>query len=237
MVSLCIPISIDKMQLCSLSVAYYMPAHTITPQPPWGNVDMFNQLLDKPHLSGGWIILAKEKCSLTGLTAIDKVLQIVHQLQATQPPSHKVHLPLAEGFLLQCDLHLAHLAGTASVRDKVALLISVLTDRALEWAHAIWERDSPEVQSYECFTQLVHAPFLLPVTFPDYPGTPLCPALVDSGSAGNFLGRSVALSLCIPLVPLQPPYPSPCPRQPSPRNRTGVPVHDSHFPHSCSQPP
>uniref|UniRef100_A0A8C7CF31 Retrotransposon gag domain-containing protein n=1 Tax=Oncorhynchus kisutch TaxID=8019 RepID=A0A8C7CF31_ONCKI len=92
-------------------------------------------------------------------TAIDKVLQIVHQLQATQPPSHKVHLPLAEGFLLQCDLHLAHLAGTASVRDKVALLISVLTDRALEWAHAIWERDSPEVQSYECFTQLVHAVF------------------------------------------------------------------------------
>jgi hypothetical protein len=26
---------------------------------------LFNQLLDIPHLSGGWIILAKEKCSLT----------------------------------------------------------------------------------------------------------------------------------------------------------------------------
>jgi hypothetical protein len=26
----------------------------------------FNQLLDMPHLSGGWIIVAKEKCSLTG---------------------------------------------------------------------------------------------------------------------------------------------------------------------------
>jgi hypothetical protein len=24
---------------------------------------LFNQLLDMPHLSGGWIILAKEKCS------------------------------------------------------------------------------------------------------------------------------------------------------------------------------
>ena len=28
---------------------------------------MFNHLLDMPHLSGGWIILAKEKCSLRGM--------------------------------------------------------------------------------------------------------------------------------------------------------------------------
>ena len=28
---------------------------------------LFNQLLDMPHLSGGWIVLAKEKCSLTGM--------------------------------------------------------------------------------------------------------------------------------------------------------------------------
>ena len=28
---------------------------------------LFNQLLDMPQLSGGWIILAKEKCSLTGM--------------------------------------------------------------------------------------------------------------------------------------------------------------------------
>ena len=28
---------------------------------------MFNQLLDMPYLSGGWIFLAKEKCSLTGM--------------------------------------------------------------------------------------------------------------------------------------------------------------------------
>ena len=28
---------------------------------------LFNQLLDMPHLSGGWIILAKKKCSLTGM--------------------------------------------------------------------------------------------------------------------------------------------------------------------------
>jgi hypothetical protein len=28
---------------------------------------LFNLLLDMPHLSGGLIILAKEKCSLTGI--------------------------------------------------------------------------------------------------------------------------------------------------------------------------
>jgi hypothetical protein len=28
---------------------------------------LFNQLLDMPHLSGEWIILAKEKCSPTGM--------------------------------------------------------------------------------------------------------------------------------------------------------------------------
>jgi hypothetical protein len=27
---------------------------------------LFSQLLDMPHLSGGWIIVAKEKCSQTG---------------------------------------------------------------------------------------------------------------------------------------------------------------------------
>jgi hypothetical protein len=28
---------------------------------------LFNQLLDMPHLSSGWFILANEKCSLTGM--------------------------------------------------------------------------------------------------------------------------------------------------------------------------
>jgi hypothetical protein len=30
----------------------------------------FNQLLDMPHLSGDWIILAKEKCSLTDVNTL-----------------------------------------------------------------------------------------------------------------------------------------------------------------------
>ena len=41
----------------------------IVPSTRWSCVMiiLFNQLLDMPHLSGGWIILAKEKCSLTGM--------------------------------------------------------------------------------------------------------------------------------------------------------------------------
>jgi hypothetical protein len=30
-------------------------------------IKLFNQLLDMPHLPVGWITLAKEKCSLTGM--------------------------------------------------------------------------------------------------------------------------------------------------------------------------
>ena len=39
-------------------VAFYCPQHMCM---------LFNQLLNIPDLSGGWIILAKEKCSLTGM--------------------------------------------------------------------------------------------------------------------------------------------------------------------------
>jgi hypothetical protein len=35
-------------------VSFYCPQHKV-------------HLLDMPHLSGGWIILAKEKCSLRGI--------------------------------------------------------------------------------------------------------------------------------------------------------------------------
>lgn len=118
---------------------------------------------------------------------MDEVLRAIRQLQATPPPSQlpavvpatpppstlpspigNVHLPLPEGFdgtpahcrgfLLQCDLHLARHTGMASERDKVALVISVLTGRALEWAHVVWESDGPEVQSYERFRAVFDHP-------------------------------------------------------------------------------
>ena len=52
MVSLCNQIALDKMKLCSMSVAYACPYHN-----PCIMI----------MLSGGWIILAKEKCSLSGM--------------------------------------------------------------------------------------------------------------------------------------------------------------------------
>jgi hypothetical protein len=33
---------------------------------------LFNQLLDMSHLSGGWIILAKEKSSITGMCTFER---------------------------------------------------------------------------------------------------------------------------------------------------------------------
>uniref|UniRef100_A0A8C7RFD8 Neurotensin/neuromedin N n=1 Tax=Oncorhynchus mykiss TaxID=8022 RepID=A0A8C7RFD8_ONCMY len=34
------------------------------------NTMLCNQIIDMPHLSGGWIILSKEKCSLTGINKL-----------------------------------------------------------------------------------------------------------------------------------------------------------------------
>ena len=101
-----------------------------------------------------------------------EVLQTVRQLQATPSPSQifflfigrpprstspdlisNVHRPLLEwfdgspahcsGFLLQCDLHFARHAGTAAERYKVALVISVLTGRALPSGRGTVQKCSP----------------------------------------------------------------------------------------------
>jgi hypothetical protein len=44
-------------------VAFIVPST----RPIYVMIMLFNQLLDVPHLSGGWIILAKDICSLTGM--------------------------------------------------------------------------------------------------------------------------------------------------------------------------
>ena len=112
------------------------------------------------------------------LHATPPLSQLPTVVPATPQPStspgqiRNIHLPLPErldgtpahcrGFLLQCDLHLARHAGTAFERNKVALVISVLAGWALEWAHAVGEREGPEVQSYERFTQLFRDVFYYP---------------------------------------------------------------------------
>ena len=92
-VSPCIQIAIDKMQLCSLSVVCLQSACQLHAPSKHGRsvalccvtkrhilewsfvvpstrctrvmIMLFNQLLDMPYLSGGWINLAMKKCSLT----------------------------------------------------------------------------------------------------------------------------------------------------------------------------
>jgi hypothetical protein len=41
---------------------------------------LFNQLLDIPHLSAGWIILAKKKCSTAGMGFITDSNKCVQEI-------------------------------------------------------------------------------------------------------------------------------------------------------------
>ena len=72
-VSLCIQMAMYEMQLCLFSVVHMalccvtklhiLEWPFIVPSTRFTGVSimLFNQLLDMPHLSGGWIILAKDK--------------------------------------------------------------------------------------------------------------------------------------------------------------------------------
>ena len=58
-----------SVALCCVTVLHILECHFIVPSTRCicVRIMLFNQLFDIPHLSGGWIILAKEKCSLTGM--------------------------------------------------------------------------------------------------------------------------------------------------------------------------
>jgi hypothetical protein len=57
------------MALCCVIKLLILKWPFIVPSTRWTCVMImrFNQLLDMTHLSGGWIILVKDKCSLTGM--------------------------------------------------------------------------------------------------------------------------------------------------------------------------
>uniref|UniRef100_A0A672N6S2 DUF4939 domain-containing protein n=1 Tax=Sinocyclocheilus grahami TaxID=75366 RepID=A0A672N6S2_SINGR len=58
------------------------------------------------------------------------------------------------GFLLQCSLYLEmqpHLFVTE--RAKVSFIISLLSGRALQWAEALWNAQSPWIHSLDGFVK------------------------------------------------------------------------------------
>uniref|UniRef100_A0A3B1IPN2 DUF4939 domain-containing protein n=1 Tax=Astyanax mexicanus TaxID=7994 RepID=A0A3B1IPN2_ASTMX len=61
------------------------------------------------------------------------------------------------GFLLQCSLVFEQQPSRfPTERSKVAFIVSLLTDRALAWATALWEQNSPECATVQAFTKALH---------------------------------------------------------------------------------
>jgi hypothetical protein len=66
----CMPLqNLTSVALCCVTILHVLEGAFIFPSTRCTCVMImpFNQLLDMPHLPGGWINLAKEKCSLTGM--------------------------------------------------------------------------------------------------------------------------------------------------------------------------
>ncbi|KAK3561062.1 hypothetical protein QTP86_026373 [Hemibagrus guttatus] len=87
------------------------------------------------------------------------------------------------GFLLQCSLVLEmqpHMFPTE--QSKVAFLITQLSGKALLWAESIWSQNHPAVQAYSSFVDHFKEVFGKPSW-----DSSIVAALLDSGSAGNFI--------------------------------------------------
>jgi hypothetical protein len=57
-----------------------------------------------------------------------------------------------QGFLLQMELYLATVRPTPSGAERVSVIVSCLTGRALEWANAVWNGPDSAKENYPEFT-------------------------------------------------------------------------------------
>ncbi len=108
----------------------------------------------------------------------DTVTTLVHALQEALPsPIPPSASPMAQpgnfsgeaaacsGFLLQCSLYLEMQTQLfPTERSKIAFIISLLSGRALQWAEALWNADSPQVNSLESFVEHFREVFSLSTT-------------------------------------------------------------------------
>ncbi len=82
-----------------------------------------------------------------------------------RPTSFSGEAVTYNGFLLQCSLYFelqSHQFTTE--RSKVAFIISLMTDRALQWAEALWSSQSPRISSLEDFVTHFREVFSQPTT-------------------------------------------------------------------------
>ncbi len=108
----------------------------------------------------------------------DTFTTLVHALQEALPsPIPPSTSPIARpgnfsgeaaacsGFLLQCSLYLEMQPQLfPTERSKIAFIISLLSGRALQWAEALWNADSPQVNSLESFVEHFREVFSLSTT-------------------------------------------------------------------------
>ncbi|KAK3532147.1 hypothetical protein QTP86_008988 [Hemibagrus guttatus] len=67
------------------------------------------------------------------------------------------------GFLRQCEVFFSHQPGMYREEGtKCAFLMSLLTDRALEWASAVWNADPQIKASYDYFSGMIKEVFEYP---------------------------------------------------------------------------
>ncbi len=97
----------------------------------------------------------------------DTFTTLVHALQEALPsPIPPSASPMARpgnfsgeaaacsGFLLQCSLYLEMQPQLFPTEcSKIAFIISLLSGRALQWAEALWNADSPQVNSLESLVE------------------------------------------------------------------------------------
>ena len=72
-------------------------------------------------------------------------------LHMTPPRNYDGAATGCQGFLLQLDLYLATVRPAPSEEERVGVLITCLTGRALEWANAVWNGPDSAKDNYPEF--------------------------------------------------------------------------------------
>lgn len=84
-------------------------------------------------------------------------------LRLTLPRAYDGAAAGCQGFLLQLELYLATVRPTPSGAERVSVLISCLTGRALEWANAVWNGPDSAREHYPEFSCRFRAVFDHPI--------------------------------------------------------------------------
>ncbi|KAK3512135.1 hypothetical protein QTP70_031258 [Hemibagrus guttatus] len=160
--------------------------------------DPLHELVKVLHRALASVPASTSPVSSSASTAASSSLPVIASPMATPAP-YSGSAEDCNGFLLQCSLALEmqpHLYPDD--RAKVVFIISHLDGKALCWAEPLWTQNNPIVSSLSSFTEHFKEVFGKPAWDPS-----LATALLDSGSAGNFISGTFCrqLHLCTAATP------------------------------------